>query len=134
MVRSTAHDRREFIPAVVEPKYFKRLEFECCTPPCKLEDLDSYALEKLDKLRELCGFPLMLNCAYRSVEHDKSKGRSGNSYHCCGRAFDIYCTDSSKRFRIIQAAFIAGFNGIGVYKTFIHVDDRNVGCIWYGET
>lgn len=133
-MRENVRDRRDYIPAVTNlPKYFSRLEFETCTPPCKPEDCDSYALQKLDKLRELCEFPLMLNCAYRSKEHDLSKGRNGNSYHCAGRAFDIHCINSEKRHKIVTMAGIAGFNGIGIYKTFIHVDDRATGTLWYGE-
>lgn len=134
MVRSNSRDRREHIPAVTSlPKYFTRTEFNICNPSCEPEDCDSIALQKLDKLRELCGFPLMLNCAYRSVEHDKSKGRSGTSYHCAGRAFDIHCTNSEKRHAIIFHAGFAGFNGIGIYPTFIHVDDREIGCCWFGK-
>ena len=67
------------------------------TPPCELEDMDSDFLRKLDKLRELCGFPLVVNCFYRSKEWDKSKGRSGDSFHCKGRAADIRCLSSDKR-------------------------------------
>lgn len=43
------------------------------TPSCKLEDMDEQFLKQLDKLREYCGFPLVVNCFYRSVEHDKKK-------------------------------------------------------------
>lgn len=133
-MRENVRDRRDTLPPISNlPKYFSRLEFETCNPPCQVEDCDPIALQKLDKLRELCGFPLMLNCAYRSKEHDKVKGRSGNSYHCAGRAFDIHCVNSAKRHRIVLSAQVVGFNGIGIYKNFIHVDDRETGCLWYGE-
>ena len=115
------------------PKYFSRTEFEMATPSCHLEDMDSEFLCKLDKLRELCGFPLVVNCFYRSKEWDKAHGRSGTSFHCSGRAADIRCLDSSKRFSILLHAPMCGLNGIGVYKRFIHVDDRNSGTCWYGE-
>lgn len=132
-MRSNSKDRRETLTPISKLEFFTPLEFETCSPSCKIEDCDPLALQKLDYLRKLCGFPLMLNCAYRSVEHDKSKGRNGESYHCAGRAFDIHCVDSKKRFEIISHAPFAGFNGIGVYKTFIHVDDRAVGTLWYGD-
>lgn len=134
MARSNSRDRREHIPAVTTlPHYFSRTEFNTCNPSCEPENCDSIALQKLDKLRELCGFPLMLTCAYRSVEHEKKHGRSGNSYHCAGRAFDIHCVDSVKRHKIVHEAAFAGFNGIGIYSTFIHVDDRESGTMWYGD-
>lgn len=103
------------------------------TPSCVLEDMDEQFLKQLDKLREYCGFPLIVNCFYRSVEHDKKHGRDGKSYHCKGRAADIRCLDSSKRVAIVRNAFILGLNGIGIYKRFIHVDNRPVATMWFGE-
>ena len=120
-------------PAGYIPKYFSRTEFQLATPPCELEDMDELFLRKLDKLREYCGFPLSVNCFYRSVEWDKAHGRDGHSFHCKGRAADIRCLDSTKRFKILQYATMCGLNGIGVYKRFIHVDDRPSGVCWYGE-
>lgn len=115
------------------PKYFSRTEFVTANPSCTLEQMNPDFLRKLDKLREYCGFPLLVNCFYRSVEHDKAKGRSGNSYHCKGRAADIYCTDSYKRFAIVHNASYVGLNGIGIYERFIHVDDRLINTMWYGK-
>ena len=70
-------------------KYFKPEEFERCNPSCSIEDMDQDFLDLLDDLREKAGTPLVLNCAYRSKEHDKAKGRSGNSAHTEGLAVDI---------------------------------------------
>lgn len=122
--------RPDDLPSGYIPKYFKRSEFVSCTPSCVLEDMDEDFLRKLDKLRELCEFPLMLTCAYRSVEWDKEHGRKGTSYHCHGRAADIYCTNSSKRASILLHAPMVGLNGIGISKTFVHVDDRAVAAAW----
>ena len=54
-------------------KYFKPEEFERCNPSCSIEDMDQDFLNLLDDLREKAGIPLVLNCAYRSKEHDKPK-------------------------------------------------------------
>ena len=54
-------------------KYFKPEEFERCNPSCSIEDMDQDFLDLLDDLREKAGIPLVLNCAYRSKEHDKAK-------------------------------------------------------------
>lgn len=115
------------------PKYFREIEFNTCNPRCELSDMNPEFLKKLDKLREYCGFPLILLCAYRSEAHDKEKGRSGRSFHCKGRAVDIRCVDPYKRHAIVHNAIYTGLNGIGVYKNFIHVDDRAVATMWYGE-
>lgn len=112
------------------PKFFSRTEFNLCTPSCDLEDMDEDFLKKLDHLREVCDFPMTITCAYRSVEYDKSKGRTGNSYHTRGRAVDIYCTNSYRRFAIVHHAPFCGLNGIGVGSNFVHVDDRIVQTMW----
>lgn len=83
------------------------------------------ALLMLDQLREACGFPMQLTCAYRSLEWDISQGRSGRSTHIQGIAFDIKCTEGWKRSVIVRKAQELGFNGIGVHKDFVHVDLRD---------
>lgn len=92
--------------------------------------MDKDFIWKLDYLRKLCGFPLKLSCAYRSVDWDKSKGRSGDSYHCAGRAVDIFCRNSHKRAQIVFHAEFAGLHGVGVADSFVHVDDREDWLLW----
>lgn len=106
-------------------KYFHDLEFKACTPGCNINQMDIDFLSMLDCLRERCGFPLVLNCAYRSREWDKERGRSGNSYHTKGLAVDIRCHDAQKRAVIIEYALQLGLS-VGVYSSFLHVDMRPV--------
>lgn len=103
-------------------KYFNDAEFGNCDPPCKLNDMKPELMAMLDELRERCNMPLVINCAYRSVGWDKSKGRSGNSAHTKGMAVDIRCNSSATRFKIVRYAIELGFNRIGIGKTFIHLD------------
>lgn len=107
-------------------RYFHTLEFKSCVPSCSIDDMDKDFLALLDELRELCGFPLVLNCAYRSPEWDKERGRSGNSYHTKGLAVDIRCYDSKQRAFIVQFALSLGLS-VGVYSSFVHVDMRPFG-------
>ena len=55
----------------MELQWFKQDEFLKCVPSCKMEQCDENALQRLDRLRSLCGFPIKLNSAYRSPEYDK---------------------------------------------------------------
>lgn len=107
-------------------RYFDNKEFEMCTPSCSLSNMSQSFMNRLDMAREIAGIPFVLNCAYRSVSWDKLHGRSGNSYHTLGRAVDIRCLSSKERYKIVAALLKSGFTGIGVNKTFIHVDDRVV--------
>lgn len=104
-------------------KYFSDSEFKKCNPSCSIEDMDSEFMKLLDKLREMAGIPLVLNCAYRSKEYDIMKNRSGNSSHTRGKAVDIRCYDSQNRYKILNAALKLGINRIGIGKNYIHVDN-----------
>lgn len=103
-------------------KHFKPYEFECCVPKCKIDDMRPEFLRALDNAREFAGVPFVLSSCFRSEEYEKSKGRTGTSSHCKGCAADIRCSDSRKRFIIVNSLIAAGFQRIGINKTFIHVD------------
>ena len=117
----------------MEMDYFAPSEFTACVPSCSKEQMDSKFMERLNKARCFAGLPFVLNCAYRSVEWDKQKGRSGNSMHCKGRAVDIRCLSDVHRAVIVAALIKAGFNGIGIASRFIHVDDRQIKTMWLYE-
>lgn len=85
--------------------------------------MDAEFLGLLDKVREEAGIPLVLNCAYRSREHDIAKGRSGNSAHTKGKAVDIRCSQGSTCFRIVSAALKCGITRIGIGNGFVHLDN-----------
>lgn len=106
-----------------QSKFFCEGEFLRCDPPCDIEDMDVGFLKKLDEVRGKAGIPLVLNCAYRSRQHDLKKGRSGNSAHTRGLAADIRCASSADRFKIVSAALECGIRRIGIGKTFVHLDD-----------
>ena len=103
-------------------KYFKDAEFMACDPPCSIEDMDARFLSLLDDIRQRAGIPLVLNCAYRSRQHDLAKGRSGNSAHTRGKAVDIRCSTSQNRLRIVTASIECGINRIGIGRNFVHID------------
>lgn len=118
---------------MITSKYFKEEEFQKCVPACSLQDMSQSFMDKLDLLREEAGIPIVLNCAYRSEAHDRSKGRSGMGDHPQRKAVDIRCNSSSNRFKIVRAAFIVGFRRIGISKSFIHVgmgDNLPNDVIW----
>ena len=107
---------------MITSKYFSEKEFNRCTPSCSLQDMNQEFMNKLDKLRELSGIPLVINSAFRSVQYEKSKGRNGTSSHVLGVAVDIRCNDSRNRFKVLEGALKLGFRRIGVAKSFIHLD------------
>lgn len=113
-------------------KYFVSSEFARCVPSCSIDAMDPKFLEELDTCRDIAGVPFRLLSAYRSSEHDKSKGRSGTGYHCSGRAVDVACTDGESRRAIIEGCLAVGFT-FGVYPTFIHIDNRRKPIAFVGK-
>lgn len=113
--------------------YFKESEFRKCVPPCSLQDMEQETMDKLDAARETAGIPFVLNSAFRSVAHEKSKGRNGTSSHTKGRAVDIRCNTSANRMKIVVGLLDAGFTRIGIGKTYVHADDdpnKPQGVMW----
>ena len=104
-------------------KYFTQQDFNRCTPKCSIDDMKPSTLDRFDKAREIAGIPFVVNSAYRTEQHEKNMGRTGTSSHIKGRAMDIACNDSVSRWKIVHALQQAGFNRIGIARTFVHADD-----------
>ena len=103
-------------------RYFTQADFDAANPVCRVDDMDPRFMEKMDVARYHAGIPFIVNSAYRTVEHEKSKGREGTSSHTKGLAIDLQVTSSRERFIIIQALFQAGFRRVGLEGSFIHAD------------
>lgn len=120
---------------MIKSRHFSEPEFKRCVPSCSLQDMNQSTMNRFDTARDLAGIPLVINCAYRSPEWDRSKGRSGTGAHTLGRAIDVRCNSEHNRFLVVTALMQAGFKRIGIYKTFIHADDspnHTQKIIWRG--
>jgi len=105
--------------------YFTAKEFACKCGGCNmgLAAMDEKVVQKLDLARSIAKVPFAVRSAVRCPTHNVSVGGIENSAHLTGNAVDIACTSSNKRFLIIESLIRVGFNRIGVYDTFIHVDN-----------
>lgn len=105
-------------------KYFSRDEFACSeTGNNGIED---EFIAKLDDLREACHFPFRITSGYRDPSHSAEINKpGGGGTHTRGIAADIQVTGGAQRYAIVKHAMALGFNGIGVAKTFVHVDMRD---------
>lgn len=105
--------------------YFKDEEFKRCTPSCSIMDMNPAFMRELDRLRSYLKRPIIINSAFRSVDYELRKGRSGSSSHCKGLAVDIRCDDSDYRLRLLTTIF--GMPGlsicrVGIGENFVHLD------------
>ena len=114
-------------------RYFSLPEFQCSHTG--YVHMDDMFLAMLDKLRSMCGFPFQITSGYRDPSHPvemaKPLERRGKGTHCLGIAADIAVSGGTQRYNIIHQAIKLGFSGIGVAKSFIHVDTRTTQpVIW----
>ncbi len=111
-----------------------------CKCGCGTQYVSDKAIIALQEVREVMGVPLHINSAARCLLHNQAVGGAKGSKHLSYRislndkivestAFDI-STSGIDAARLVQAARRAGFNGIGIAKTFIHVDIREEPASW----
>lgn len=99
--------------------YFSKKEFAC--PCCGEMHLHPQLLEKVTEARLLAGVPFKINSGFRCAKHNAEVGSTSEN-HTSGCAVDIACTVGEARRRMINGLRDAGFNRIGIAKTFIHAD------------
>lgn len=123
-------------------KNFSCYELQCkgcyrayCEHPDPICNLTDRSLDKLQKLRDLCGVPLTINSACRCKEHNVAVGGRNGSKHVASEiepscAFDIALPDGFSAELMADYAWQVGFRGIGLYSSFVHVDDREQTAEW----
>jgi len=132
------HNLKTFQKGLKEPvseatPHFNIVEFECKCSKQHDNQIDLELVEKLELLRAACGHkPIKINSAYRCFDHNKAVGGSKGSKHMEGIAADIVIQGVDPRKAAVKAAMV-GFTGIGIYKTFTHVDIRTEPSVWIGE-
>lgn len=110
---------------------FNLQEFECTHPDHRHVKIDENLVHKLQKLRDMLGVPLRINSAYRCIERNKQVGGATNSQHMYGKAVDVSLHNVDKSIdEVKEIAEDIGFDGIGLYRSFIHLDVRGKPARW----
>ena len=110
-------------------KYFKVGDFDC--QQTGENRMEPEFIERLDELREACGFPFIITSGYRDPSHSIEANKVNPGTHAQGIASDIKVSGGGQRRILVEKAIELGFSGIGVAKGFVHVDIRNnVAVIW----
>ena len=98
---------------------FKPEELSCshCGKLYIHEDL----MDLLQEAREALG-PLVINSAYRCPAHNSAVSKTGpGGPHTTSKAVDIHVSNSQHRKQLIDY-FAPKVTGLGIAKTFIHID------------
>ena len=110
--------------------HFSKNEF-ACKCGCGDYSVVPELIEKLEKFRTLCGGkPLHINSAKRCAKHNKTVGGSPKSQHMLGKAADVRKILGLSIDEMAKLAEQAGFDGIGKYDSFVHVDVRGTKARW----
>ena len=104
-------------------KNFTSNELRCSC--CGDEHVQQWALDKLQAIREELGRPLSVTSAYRCENHPVESRKKKAGTHNKGIAFDIFVGDGALRYQLISTAIKHGANGVGVSRSFIHIDFRD---------
>ena len=97
---------------------FSRSEFLC---RCGAEGIDRALVDILQKVRDAVG-PMRINSAFRCPPCNNEVGGSESSSHLVGKAVDLHCDNSPKRYKLISSLIAQGVSRIGIRADFIHAD------------
>lgn len=87
----------------------------------------------LQKIRDHFGKAVIINSAYRTEAHNKAIGGATYSQHKYGLAADIHINGvTPKEIAAYVETLMPSSGGIGIYKSFVHVDVRRVKSRWNG--
>ena len=105
---------------------FTRAELAC--KHCGWMHIPMVSIERLQRVRDKFGRPIIINSAYRCPTHNIAVSNTGSMGPHTKSAFDIRVY-GAHALELIQIALSEGFTGIGVKQTgpqesrFIHLDD-----------
>ncbi|MCK5616527.1 hypothetical protein KAR91_82455 [Candidatus Pacearchaeota archaeon] len=108
------------------PESDVKLLCTCGHPDCDKRSVSQEYLNRLQLAREIYNKPMSVTsggrCSYHPNQANKADPNSGD--HPEGNGADI-SANGATRGNIVQAGLEAGFNAIGVAKTFVHLGYRS---------
>ena len=111
---------------------FKVKEF-ACTDGSDPIFIDTDLVDVLQKIRTHFGKAVTITSAYRTPTKNKAVGGETYSQHLYGKAADIKVKGvSPDKVATYAEKLMPKSGGIGVYKTFTHIDVRATKSRWHG--
>ena len=109
----------------------KELACKCCGQPGPIAQ---ELIDALETLRAMAGCPLIVTSGYRCTAHNRAIGGARDSQHIKGTAADVKATSKTPLELFVLAAQIPDIKGLGLYRSWVHIDVRNTPkrAIWQG--
>lgn len=115
--------------------HFSSNEF-ACKCGCGEKEVDPQLIKVLELIRRTVNRPITIVSGRRCKNHNAAVGGAKHSQHVLGNAADIKVRDMSPKevHTAINAIHRSGVHigGLGLYKTFVHVDVRKSIARWTG--
>ena len=113
--------------------HFSRAEFACHCG-CGFNRPNQELINKLEEMRRMAGKPIKVISGCRCRAHNRAIGGAVKSQHTLGNAADIIIDGMTPdEVAIVASNVLYARGGIGVYRTFTHIDVRPGGMArWRG--
>lgn len=107
-------------------EYFspEELACQCDRADCDAAPMDPRALAGMNAVRHEAGWPMRCNSGRRCKFQNEAEGGADDSQHPKGTAFDIRAIGGARRGQLVELGIKHGARGIGVAKSFVHLDWR----------
>ena len=111
-------------------RHFSSEEF-ACKCGCGFDKISMELVQVLEELREIYRQPITINSGCRCEDHNRKVGGEKGSKHILGEAADIVVRGSSpaKVNQYLDRKYPDKY-GIGLYKTWVHLDVRKEKARW----
>lgn len=104
----------------------------------EIKNLSPDVVERLDKARDYCNFPIRMTCGYRTPERNAELGSKPDSAHVKGLAVDMQRPlGADEAIQLAWALGLAGFDRLEVCDKHLHVDmdrDKVHPLTWKGRS
>lgn len=89
-----------------------------------------------DEARRRLGKPIKITSAFRNLAYNRAIGSGPRSQHVQFKALDLWTTAPATLYKILldlrREKFAGVSGGLGLYRTFCHVDCRPYPATWRG--
>lgn len=113
-------------------KHFSRHEI-ACKCGCGFNSMDAETLRVADEVRDFVGKPITPSSGARCPAYNRKVGGVSFSQHVLARAMDLPVDNPREVYAYLHQKYPDRY-GLGLYRTFVHIDTRSTGPARWDES